>query len=317
MPIRSRLLAVALATLSVAASWPSPAARAAPPEGHARLHYHRPRGDYEGWGLHAWEDTRAQVTWTSPLPATGRDDFGLYWDVPLAAGARRVGLIVHRGDHKDPGPDLFLDLARGREVWLVSGRAQLLAERPDVSGLAYGDLSRARAHWIDRTTLVWPEPAPAGAAFHLLASPFGALRLARDGASGGDSVPLRVDPAGLSAEQRARFPHLAAGTALRLAQADAARAAAFLKGQLAVAWRAPDGARDASGVQIPGVLDDLFAHQGPLGVTWSHGVPTLALWAPTATRVRLHLFDGPRGGTARVVEAAEARGVWTVTGRTD
>ncbi|MCC6650575.1 MAG: pullulanase-type alpha-1,6-glucosidase, partial [Candidatus Eisenbacteria bacterium] len=50
-------------------------------------------------------------------------------------------------------------------------------------------------------------------------------------------------------------------------------------------------------LQIPGVLDDVCGFDGPLGVTWKDGVPSLRLWAPTAQKVRLLLFDGPRTPT--------------------
>jgi phosphoserine phosphatase len=33
----------------------------------ARLHYHAPDGDYDGWVLHVWEDTSADVTWERGL----------------------------------------------------------------------------------------------------------------------------------------------------------------------------------------------------------------------------------------------------------
>jgi pullulanase len=65
------------------------------------------------------------------LPITGTTPYGAYWDVRLADGARRVGFIVHKGDLKDPGPDMFLRLdAHGREVWLVSGSDRILTAPP-------------------------------------------------------------------------------------------------------------------------------------------------------------------------------------------
>ena len=57
----TRKLVVAL--LAVLATVLPQAALAAPPDGQARIHYHRPKGDYEGWGLHAWEDTPLNVAW--------------------------------------------------------------------------------------------------------------------------------------------------------------------------------------------------------------------------------------------------------------
>ncbi|MFM8558638.1 MAG: pullulanase-associated domain-containing protein, partial [bacterium] len=172
---------------------------AAPPDGHARIHYHRPKADYASWGLHAWEDTPLNVAWTSPLAPTGRDDWGVWWDVPLKPGAKRLGLIVHKGDQKDPGPDQFLDLALAREVWIVSGRTALETAAPDVSALAAGDLSRARGHWLSRGQFAWPGLA-AGSEVRLHASPDAALRLTRDGVTGGESFVLRPDPAGMSSE---------------------------------------------------------------------------------------------------------------------
>jgi pullulanase len=318
-PLRSLLAAVVAALSALLAPAPAAVAADAPAlaAGTARIHYHRPRGDYEGWGLHAWDGTPLAVQWTAPLPATGRTDFGVFWDVPLTPGAPRLGVIVHKGEQKDPGPDMFLDLAARREVWILSGRNDLAASRPDVSVLAFGDLSRQRAHWLDRTTLVWPG-MPAGGRYRLHHSATAALRLAKGAPSGGESAELQVDPAGLPSELRARVPHLGNATVLRLAAADAARAETWLRGQLAVSMLAADGAQDATGVQVPHVLDALLADDGPLGVSWTAGVPTLRLWAPTAQRVRLLLFDGPRTpAAAQTLEMTRDGGAWRAAGGAD
>ncbi|MEY4069905.1 MAG: hypothetical protein RL721_519 [Candidatus Eisenbacteria bacterium] len=289
---------------------------AAPPEGQARIHYHRPKGDYAGWGLHAWEDTPLNVAWTSPLAPTGRDDWGVWWDVPLKPGAKRLGVIVHKGDQKDPGPDQFLDVAKAREVWIVSGRNALETSAVDVTALAAGDLSRARGHWLSRGLLAWPG-LPAGSEVRLHVSADATLRLTRDGVTGGESFVLRSEPAGLSSDLRDRFPHLAGTPVFALDPAVASRVEALLKGQCVLSARLPDGSRDATGLQLPGVLDDVYATDAPLGVTWRNGVPSLGVWAPTARRVRLHLFDGPRSEGARVLDMTESRGVWSATGAAD
>ena len=307
---RRLMVAVLLATAVL-----DPArALAAPPEGVARIHYHRPKGDYSGWGLHAWEDTLLKIEWTSPLATTARDDWGVYWDVPLQDDAKKLGFIVHKGDQKDPGADQFLDLATTREVWVVSGRNEIEQAPPDVSALAAGDLTRARAHWLDRDTFVWPGMA-AAAEVRLHASADASLELGRDGITGGESFVLRNDPAGISSELRAAFPHLAGATAFTLEGADTSKVPVLLKGQIVMSAKLPDGSRDATGLQIPGVLDDGFATDTPLGVVWQRGIPTLRLWAPTAQRVRLHLFEGPRTEQpTQVVNMTEARGVWSATG---
>ncbi|GAA1564371.1 hypothetical protein GCM10009678_54310 [Actinomadura kijaniata] len=176
------------------------------------------------------------------------------------------------------------------------------------------DPASARAHWIDRATLAWrTAPAP-GHRFELVHSPAGDLRVER-GELVGDrhALPLTPVPGGLTAAQRARRPHLAAHAAFRLAPGDAARAASVLRGQVVAVERAADGTLlDATGVQIPGVLDDVYgaAARAELGPVWRRGTPTLAVWAPTARDVALDL-DGRRIAMRR----DDATGVWSVTGR--
>lgn len=291
----------------------------APPleEGHARIHYHRPRGGYAGWGLHVWGDTQEKVEWTSPLPPTGQDDFGLYWDVRLSEDAQEVGFIIHKGDTKDPGPDMFLHPQEdGDEIWVVSGSPTIHTEAPDVTLLAFGDLSRSRAQWVDRSLIVWRVRVNDGDTFRLHASRDADLAITAEGVVGGESVALTVEPTGIPRDVLAEFPYLIGYTALRLPEGELPRVPGLLRGQIAVSVTSAEGRlRDATGVQIPGVLDDLFAYDGPLGVTWNGRVPTLSLWAPTAQAVSLSLYtnSGVQEPTM-VVEMAERDGVWTATG---
>ena len=134
------------------------------PDGVARIHYSRPDASYEGWVLHVWEDSSESVTWEAGLEPTGTDDFGVYWDVGLQDDAETLGFLVHQGDEKDPGPDMFLDLTDTREAWVVSGDATVYTAPPDPNAAQLpGDLTTARAHWLDATTLVWDAELPGGA----------------------------------------------------------------------------------------------------------------------------------------------------------
>ncbi len=73
----------------------------------------------------------------------------------------------------------------------------------------------------------------------------------------------------------------------------------------------------ATGLQIPGVLDDLFdATDRDLGVGWDGAIPTLAVWAPTARRVALALRD-PSGVESTHEMTGDDDGVWAVTGQPD
>ncbi len=88
---------------------------------------------------------------------TGEDDFGVYWEVPIKPDAERLGFIVHKGDEKDPGPDMFLDLTQASEAWIISGDLLALhrAARPQRppgrrSQQAARPLGNARHHRLSR-----------------------------------------------------------------------------------------------------------------------------------------------------------------------
>ncbi|MCZ0211788.1 hypothetical protein OZK63_41240, partial [Streptomyces sp. UMAF16] len=85
--------------------------------------------------------------------------------------------------------------------------------------------------------------------------------------------------------QKARFPHLKDYTAWSVDSRDRGRVREAVKGQLVVSQRAANGAvLAATGVQIAGVLDDLYpgATKAHLGPVFHGGRPTLSVWAPTA-----------------------------------
>ena len=118
----------------------------------------------------------------------------------------------------------------------------------------------AEAHWLERGLLAWDLPAEAsGWSFRLHAAPDGGLVVDEEAILGGESFPLTLDPDGLPADVREQWPHLAAYDALRLSRHDARDVEELLTGQLAVAAYDDLGRLvDATGVQIPGVLDDVY-----------------------------------------------------------
>ena len=287
-------------------------------EDFAVLHYQRPDGDYDGWGLHTWAGSANPTEWTAPLEPEGQDDFGLRFRVPLVDGATELAYIVHRGDEKDLPADQVLDLATfSHEVWILAGREGYLLPVTGGGGLVVdADLTAERAHWVSADTLVWDVEVATGTAYALHTAPDGGLAVIGGCLAGGEAIPLTHDPAGLSEELRARFPHFAGAAVFRVGPEDLARVPDALKGQLAVSATGPGGLA-ATGVQIPGVLDDLYANDADLGPTFDGDVPTLRLWAPTARSVTLHLFDDarPRSYSETVQMMVDpTTGVWTMTG---
>ncbi|HSN98609.1 MAG TPA: pullulanase-type alpha-1,6-glucosidase [Candidatus Nanopelagicales bacterium] len=289
------------------------AAPAIPEDGTAIVYYRRPDGAYEDWGLHLWGDTTTPTDWSMPVMPSGEDQFGAWYVVPLAEDAQQVNFIIHQGDTKDPGPDqAIVPGEKGRRIWVLSGDPVTYTYPADAPLI-----SARSAHWVDRQTFAWSPgvdaSALAGATFFLHHAPEGGIRGENGEIVGGEKIPLTFDAAGLDAATIAKFPHLATHLALRLGDAYLAQAPEILKGQLVVSAALPNGNVLATGVQIPGVLDDLFATDVPLGVDLS-GPPTLRVWAPTARNVNLHVFDGPSGGVATVVAMDAQDGVWSAGG---
>lgn len=181
-----------------------------------------------------------------------------------------------------------------------------------------GNLKVAKAHWLSRDTIAWNIPVQAGQTFHLHYSADGSLALGNDGVTGGTSITLTPDPGGIGPALAARFPHLAAYSAFKISAADLNQVATALKGQIAVSATASDSTPiDATALQIPGVLDDLYVYDGPLGATFSGNTPTLRVWAPTAQAVALLLFNDSNPSTppTRIPMIEDsATGVWSVGG---
>ncbi len=306
-------------------------------EDFATIHYHRDDGDYgdptsvdfnDFWGLHLWVGAaEPNPSWQQPMKPTGFDLFGPYWEVPLVDGAPELAHIIHRGDTKDPGPDMFLTFSvYGYEVW------QLENADPDSpyiipvpggggGGGVSGNLSEQRAHWADADTIVWDPGEGAGSA-QLCGAASGGMTLSDTGVDGSDTC---VDLTAEGAYPGDIDGQLHLGGLPAWTVPGDADAATLLTGQLAVVALDGNGNRvNATGVQIAGVLDALYATDVELGAVWLPAAlpatpprPELRLWAPTAKSVNVHLYNGPTGDAVETVAMTPDNGVWTAAGEPD
>ncbi len=197
----------------------------------------------------------------------------------------------------------------------------------EVTDAPLAGLGTWQAHWVDADTLAWPAslvPAgadPAGLTWSLHHAPDASLEVVDGVVSGGQQVALTYDPAGLSAAQTATFPALTGYLALHL-DATTAEVEQWLTGELLLTQADGDTLTAATGVQIPGVLDDLYgaaASHRTMGATWSRGRPSLAVWAPTAQQVSLLLWrDGDTSAAPeRLAMTRRTDGAWTIAGGKD
>jgi pullulanase-type alpha-1,6-glucosidase len=190
----------------------------------------------------------------------------------------------------------------------LSGREKYLLPQPAGASAAL-DLTTSKAVWIDRHTLAW-NGSETAASTQLLYARDASIAV-RDGTLTGDAKWLRLSRSELTDAQKSRFPHLKNYAAWTVDPRDRDRVREALRGQLVASQRAAHGAvLAATGVQIAGVLDDLYdATKADLGPTFSRGRPTLSVWAPTAQHVALEIGD-----STVPMKRDDTTGVWSVTG---
>lgn len=313
----------ALASIQVALQSAPP-----PDDTHVVIHYRRTEEDYDGFGLHVWGPTPLEgvVTWGSPLLPAGQDEYGLYWVVEVNPDADHLNYIVHRGDEKDPGPDQTMNFEQtGREIYLIQGSGEQFPDAESakqallVAGV--GDIkNKAQAHWLTRQYIAWPVPFGPKAIFTLFHDPQGNIAVTQQGLQGGQQIRLEFVDDNLPTDLAAKWPHLASAVLLKVPDEALPQVPDILKGQIAIQVQGPNGdILGATGLQIPGVLDDLYANETPLGVVWTGGPPTLRVWAPTARQVRLLLTPSPAAAEQGQIETADMQfdpqtGVWSITG---
>ncbi|WP_309500511.1 pullulanase-type alpha-1,6-glucosidase [Streptomyces shenzhenensis] len=277
----------------------------------AVIHYHRADGAYDGWGLHVWTGAANPTDWSNPLQPVKTDSYGAVFEVPLTAGATSLSYIIHKGDEKDLAADQSLDLTSdGYEVWLLNGQDKHLLPQPAGSAAAL-DLSTSKAVWIDRDTVAW-DGADGAASTQLVYSHDGSIAVKDGTLTSDDERWLRLTKTTLTDAQKAKFPYLKDYTAWSVDPRDRDRVREALGGQLVASQRAANGAvLAATGVQLAGVLDDVYAKAttANLGPVFHHGKPTLSVWAPTAQSVALELDGSPKA-----MRRDAATGVWSVTG---
>jgi pullulanase-type alpha-1,6-glucosidase len=232
---------------------------------------------------------------------------GLSWDENYGAGG------------VPNGPNIPFTVGAGSRVLFTYDVATHVLEITTSQAGPVIDVTRSRAHWLERRLIAWDLPADVrGWSFRLHFAPDGGLGVDAEAITGGGSVPLTLDPAGLPADVQTAYPHLAAYEALRLSNKDAQAVEDLLTGQVVVAAYDDLGRLvDATGVQIPGVLDDVFAADAAdraLGVTWRGGTPRLSVWAPTAKDVDLLLRLPGASSDTTVQMRRDGDGTWSVTG---
>eukprot|EP01030_Chromulinospumella_sphaerica_P014329 gene14329-14121_t len=110
--------------------------------------------------------------------------------------------------------------------------------------------SDARAYWLDRQTIQWPNTSAGDGVFKLYYASSPAISAVRGAAVRGAEMALTLSPASAALPDALaqRFRFVGRGAQLQLAAADSARLPQLLTGQLLLVLEGADGkVRDATG----------------------------------------------------------------------
>ena len=297
------------------------------PSGDVRIHYFRPDGNYSGWAIYTWNAHPTPGWCSGEVQVTGTDSFGVYFDVPVDTSlSTDLGFIINNcpaGGIKDPGPDQHLNIATYNEAWVIHADATVFTTQPTPQQIADAILSIQEVYWLDRTRLaIKPQYAQTGGTYALVTSLTGGLNLTSTGVTGGTQIPLTAGGT-LTQDELMRYPQLASYFVLQVpSSVDLDTIKQALKGQNAFSIVGQSGTLQyAAGIQIAGVLDDLYYYPGKLGVIFNEeqsGGVRIKLWAPTAQSVSLQLFDQANDSVpTAIIPMQEHNGVWVANGASD
>ncbi|HQV63757.1 MAG TPA: pullulanase-type alpha-1,6-glucosidase, partial [Anaerolineales bacterium] len=236
---------------------------------------------------------------------------------PLKAGTYTVTFTLNEDPTQTLGePQQFTVDTDGNSVYFGYDASKETFSI-STSGAPVGNLTKQRAIWISKDTLLWKINGGSSLTYALVYSADAALELTPEGIKNGTEVALTFVSAKPDVELLRAYPYLRDYSVFKVADMDAAQLGEILKGQVAVVARSLSGRDvDATGVQFPGALDDLYQYEGQLGVTFDSSTPTLRVWAPTAQEVTLQLFDSATASYANKIPMQwdAASGVWSASG---
>ena len=165
---------------------------------------------------------------TTAIPAgsyEGKVAVGLSWDENYGAGGTPGGANI-----------AFTVGADGLLVTFSYNSATHILSVGSASAVVKPDISKQQAFWLTEDLLAWRlGPRAQDSTYRLYSSPSGGLAVDDEEISGGSSIPLTYDPAGIPAALQTKYPQLAGYSALRLPRkVHGSDVEQLLKGQLAV-----------------------------------------------------------------------------------
>jgi pullulanase len=302
--------------------------------------------NFAGYSLYTWQ--ACGNGWLSPSPewsnisqqvSTGQPDpiYGAYFIVKTSAAGTCGNFIVRRPGFSrdaDQTNDLRVStVATGspfdRRFFVILDPTNLRNSRTSALPICINDIceefkppklaiSNISAHWVDPTTILWDRDVTDVKLY--VANDGGKIAANEDGSVANATVLASLTATSISDAQRALVPHLGDYHAYAIdLPTDAIKRA--LKKELVIVGKAGDGRMYGTRLQLPQVLDALYtagandANEAKLGLNYSGTNTSVSVWAPTASKVELRVYNDELTSEAtKTMTEDTATGIWSYTG---
>ncbi|GCE31729.1 pullulanase [Dictyobacter alpinus] len=292
------LLVLLVNAVQLIGAMPAKAAGTAP-NVSVKVHYSRPDGVYDRWNLWMWTvDSAGTGHNGASYNFNTQDAYGVVADLSVpsdtgqTAPTAQVGFIVRKGDWeaKDVDMNRFINVAAGQtEIWLVSGDPNVYTSLSDAQDAQKPRVSNA--YLEARQTVVAKLSTP-------ISFPYAAADVTVTDTTMGKAIPVTgIVPQTGNASSPADLVTITLGVAPD------------------VTHKLELGLKDikANVITPRNVLNDsLYTYTGnDLGNHYTPLFTTFRIWAPTASDVKVQLFNSETGAITKTVPLRKAeKGTW-------
>ncbi|MGM0500930.1 MAG: type I pullulanase [Bacillota bacterium] len=246
----------------------------APSDNYARLHYHRPDGDYNGVSLKFWQEQEpGNESIKGEIKLNSYDTCGVFWDIPYHPQYGQLKFIIYKdGQEEFDGVQQYPNFETRQEIWMKTNDTtkyynglQLFEENKIEEAMVFSDNKIVVRFKYAVENKIWVM-------------------------YGSKVIPIEeVDDSKapeyyLTLENSIDFDH---------------------------PYTIKSGRLTAKTILSPEIIDRNYTYQDQLGVNYTPQRSIFKLWAPSAGRVDLQLFDDPREEATEVYPLKKTEtGVW-------
>lgn len=309
----------------------------------AIIYFNKEDKIFAGYTLYTWQG--CSDSWVTPSSDWSNEDqkisaenpdpiYGAYFRIKIKPGASCGNFIVRTAGRTQQTSDLKISLTKtgspfDRRYFIIADQSNL--RNSQVSGLPICinnkcepykapklAISNIAAHWVDATTILWDREVSGVKLYAAVDG--GKISANDDGSVAGGTAVADLSSTAMTQAQQTLVPHLSSYHAYAI-NLSVETIKSLLKKELVIVGQGNDGRSYGTRIQNSQVLDALYtagtkdADEAKLGLTYTGSNVTTSVWAPTAQKVELRVFDkNLKIETTKTMTEDKATGIWSYTG---